>query len=84
MNKTFFFSLFSLQQKSEKRCLVLLGAEEFVDIFWEAHVFLGVLMLLQDCRIQHGAFGVRGPGHGAVVTAAAVAQSLAQTGAVPE
>lgn len=59
--------------------MVLLGAEQLVDSFWEAHVFGGVLMLLQARRLQHGAFGVRAPGHGVVA-----AHILAQTRAVPE
>lgn len=67
----------------QKGLLVLLGAEQFVDSFWEAHgtVFGGVLVLLQGRRapvsLQDGAFGVRGPRDGGV------GQGLAQS-AVPE
>jgi len=67
-----------------KGLLVVLGAEQFVDSFWETHgiVFGGVLVLLQDRRVplslQHGhVFGVRGPRDGGV------GQCLAQS-AVPE
>lgn len=73
----------SLSLCSKGAHLVLLGAEQFVDTFWEGHgtVFGGGVMLLQGRRaplgLQDGAFGVRGPRDGGV------GQSLAQS-AVPE
>lgn len=68
---------------AENVILVTLGAEKFVDSFWEAHgtIFGGFLQLLQGrCAplcLQNGAFGVCGPRDGGV------GQCLAQR-AVPE
>lgn len=64
--------------------MVLLGAEQFVDSFWETHgtVFGGVLVVLLQggsapLSLQERAFGVRAPRDGGV------GQGLAQS-AVPE
>lgn len=78
-----FENRFSVTFFAEKVILVTLGAEKFVDSFWEAHgtIFGGFLQLLQGrcapLRLQNGAFGVCGPRDGGV------GQCLAQS-AVPE